>query len=76
LGRVYGWRVIRLIFSSRTYRKYQKVLGLEFKKVLPGVTEHSERSYGFKMAVKLNQYWDIVRGVVSFDSKQRVLSVG
>ncbi|MDD5754558.1 MAG: hypothetical protein PHN45_07395 [Methylococcales bacterium] len=44
VGRLYGWRVIRVFLSTTTYAKYQRVLGLSFREVLPPETELSDRA--------------------------------
>jgi hypothetical protein len=71
LGHKFGWRVLRIIISSKTYSKHQRILGLSFKDELPELTKDSERSAGYQLAVKLNKFWDIVNGIVKVDSKER-----
>ncbi|MDD5754693.1 MAG: hypothetical protein PHN45_08090 [Methylococcales bacterium] len=71
LGKIYGWRVIRIIYSPLTYRKYQKTLNLEFKNVLPEVTDFSKRSKGFQLVSGINKYWKAVSGEFHIDSKER-----
>lgn len=39
IGQYFGWRVLKLLHNPATYRKYEKVLGVEFKKVCPEITE-------------------------------------
>lgn len=62
LGRIYGWRVLRLITSSGAYTKYQRVLELDFKEVLQEETPLSERSLGYVIVKKLKNFWKVVRG--------------
>jgi len=71
VGRVYGWKVLRIITSSKSYTKYQRVLGLQFKDILPETTEYSNRSLGFKLVTKLNNFWDVVKGVASINPKDK-----
>ncbi|MGV1046889.1 hypothetical protein [Limnohabitans sp.] len=75
LGKRYGWRVLRIIYSPMTYRKYQKALGLEFNAVVPEVTPLSERSVGYKIASKIKDYWAAVRREYGIDAKERVWTV-
>lgn len=75
LGRIYGWKVLRIIYSPMTYRKYESALNLEFNKVLPEVTNYSKRSYGFKLVEGVNKYWQAVSGQFKLDSKERRLAV-
>ena len=82
IGRAYGWRVLRIVTSSPSYTKYQRILGLEFKSVLPEVTKISERSLGFRIVTKLNNFWQVVKGEakgeyrVSEKDKRRFASIG
>jgi len=69
LGHRFGWRVLRIVISSKTYTKHQRVLGLSFKDVLPELTKDSQRSAGYQLVVKLNNFWDVVRGEASIDPK-------
>ena len=62
VGRPYGWRVIRVFLSTTTYAKYQRVLGLSFKDVLPPETELSDRALAYRIVKKLKAFWGIVRG--------------
>ena len=71
VGRIYGWRVLRIIVSNPSYIKYQRILGLEFKSVLPEETEHSNKSIGYKIVKTLNNFWQVVRGQSSIDSKDK-----
>lgn len=71
LGRVYGWRVLRIVISSRIYTRHQRILGLDFKKELPRETEYSLKSVGYSIVLGLNKFWDVVKGSYSIDPKQK-----
>lgn len=71
VGRVYGWKVLRIITSSKSYSKYQRVLGMEFKNYLPETTEFSNRSWGFQIVTKLNNFWAVVNGTATINSKEK-----
>lgn len=75
IGRVYGWRVLRIVIGSNSYTKYQRVLGVEFKSILKPTTEFSDKSLGFKLVLKLNNFWDVVKGVASIDPKEKRMLV-
>lgn len=74
LGKVYGWRVLKIIINPITYRKYEKILCLSFKDVLSETTDYSYRSYGYKMAMEIGKYWDIAQRRFSMDSKIRTMT--
>jgi len=71
IGHHYGWRVLRLIISQVSYRKYQKILGLDFKESLPEFTIYTEKSAGYQLVMKLNNFWDVVCGKAKIDRKEK-----
>lgn len=75
VGKIYGWRVLRITISSPSYTKYQRILGLEFKKVLPEKTEFSTKSAGYNLVMKVGKFWETVRGQFSIDPKEKILIV-
>ncbi len=72
LGRVYGWRVIRIITSSKIYTRHQRILALEFKLVLPEETEISRKSIGYTIAKKLNKFWDVVNSKFKIEAHEKM----
>jgi len=73
VGRMYGWKVMRLTTSSTTYRKYQKVLGINFKDELEDLGELSHKSVGLDIVNRLYDFWDVIKGInsVSIDRVER-----
>jgi hypothetical protein len=71
IGHHYGWRVLRLVISQVSYRKYQKILGLDFKESLPELTIYTEKSAGYQLVTKLNNFWDVVKGIATIDRKEK-----
>lgn len=67
VGRLYGWRVTRLVSSKRHWSVACKLFG-DLKEILPerGVLAH--KSVGLAIVDKAENYWDIVAGNVSRDS--------
>lgn len=62
LGKIYGWRVLRVMHASISYRKYQKILQLDFKDWCPDTTPLTARHRGYQLALKAQNFWDLVRG--------------
>ncbi len=65
LGKVYGWKVLRVMHSSVSYRKYQAILGIDFKDWCPSTTSLTERHRGYQLALKAKNFWDLMRGTES-----------
>jgi hypothetical protein len=63
IGQYFGWRVLKLMHNPATYRKYEKVLGIEFKAVCPEITEFGKKkSIGYAITEKLGSFWAVVMG--------------
>lgn len=74
LGRTYGWRVLRIIYSPIAYRKYQKILGFQFKDVLDDETQYSKRSCGFKLVESASDFWKFADRIKPIDAKVRSIA--
>jgi hypothetical protein len=59
-GRIVGWHGLRVIHSSRTFKRYEEILGIEFREVLPEQTEQSERLNGIRLAKKFKKFWQAI----------------
>jgi hypothetical protein len=62
LSRIYGWRVVRLVCTPLTYRKYERVLGIKLRDYSRPEGPLVHRSYGLSFIDSLKQFWDIVTG--------------
>ena len=62
VGHAFGWKVIHLIHSQATVRKYEAILDIKAKEAFPERTAHSMRSVGFTIADKLSNFWKAVKG--------------
>ncbi|GKS70254.1 hypothetical protein W03_22580 [Nitrosomonas sp. PY1] len=63
LGQFFGWRVLKILHNPATYRKYEKVLGVEFKDICPEITEFGKKkSVGYAITEKLGSFWAVVMG--------------
>src|SRR5688572_5444136 len=69
IGRLYGWRVLKMIHNPSTYRKYEEILGLKFTDICPERTELSRKSPGLTAADKNNSFWAVVRGTIQVKGK-------
>ncbi len=66
LGRHYGWRVLMLMHSQATIRKYLKILGIEnLRDVVPEVGVLAGRSRAWRLVEGTSNFWRVVRGQVA-----------
>jgi len=64
IGRRYGWRVMYLVHSKATIRKYEEILGIKIKDVLPEVGELASRSIAWRAVQNVSSYWKAVKGEI------------
>lgn len=72
VGQKYGWRVLRMVHSANTMKKYEKAIGLKYEDICPESTEHSKRNIGFRFAQTIGKYWDVVMGRQKVDRKAEI----
>jgi hypothetical protein len=64
VGLQIGWRPLHLMHMYKTMSRYQKILGLDFREVMPEVGPMADSLRGWRIAKNLNNFWDAVRGNV------------
>lgn len=72
MGHHVGWRVLVLVHSKATLRKYEKILGIKVREFFPEETPSSTRNNGFKIAKKLGNFWKAVSGDIKIDHKKNI----
>lgn len=66
VGRFYGWRVLMLIHSRSTVKKYERILQLkDIRDALPETGVLSHRSAAWKIVQGTKNFWKVVRGEMS-----------
>jgi hypothetical protein len=69
LGHQYGWRVLKIVHSPATLKKYETIIGLKYEEICPETTELSDRNVGFRIYKKIGAFWKIVLGHVKVENK-------
>ncbi|MHB8406430.1 MAG: hypothetical protein ACYDCJ_13530 [Gammaproteobacteria bacterium] len=65
VGRMFGWKVLYLIHTKSTIRKYEKILGLEnIRDVLESETEFSRKSLAYSALKGVSNFWKAVKGEI------------
>lgn len=64
-GRRYGWKVMYLVHSKRTIKKYEKILGIEdIREILPETSDRTHKSVAWKLSQKVGNFWKAVKGEI------------
>lgn len=64
IGRKFGWRVMFLIHSQSTVRKYEKILGFNSKEVFPEEGPWADKSVAYRAVQNVTNYWKAVKGEI------------
>jgi hypothetical protein len=56
-GRKVGWKVLYLVHSKSTIRKYEEILGIKVREFFPEVGPLAHKSVGWMIAQKLSNFW-------------------
>jgi hypothetical protein len=67
LGQYVGWRVLVLMHSKATIRKYERILNIVVRDEFPDEGAESDRSIAYKAANALSNFWKIVSGEAKLD---------
>ena len=72
MGDHFGWRVLVLIHSKRTIRKYEKILGIKIRELFPEEGPSAERSIGYKFVKKIGNFWKAVSGDIKVEGRREI----
>lgn len=62
IGRHVGWKVLYIIHSKRTIRKYEDILGIAVREEFPEIGLDASRSMGFKVLETVSNFWKAISG--------------
>lgn len=64
VGRKLGWKPLFLIHSPKSIKKYEGILGIEFREVMPEVGPKAKHSIAWKVAQTVSNFWKLVKGEI------------
>jgi hypothetical protein len=67
LGHYVGWRVLVLLHSKTTIRKYERILDIKVREEFPEMGPESDRSIFFRAAQAVSNFWKVVSGEIKLD---------
>jgi|GEM_PF-914064 len=72
MGHHMGWKVLYLIHSKRTVRKYEDILGIRIRDVFPEKGPSSYRSIGLNIAERFSNFWKVVAGEIKITDRKKL----
>ena len=62
LGHHFGWKVLHLIHSKRTIKKYEDILRIRVTEAFDAVGPDADRARAYQIIVKASNFWKAVSG--------------
>lgn len=72
LGFHFGWKVLYLIHSKRTIRKYEEILNIKVRDIFPETGPSAYRSYGLNFAAKFSNFWKVAGGDIKIPDRRKI----
>lgn len=72
LGHHMGWRVLYMVHSKKTVRKYEEILNIKVRDIFPEKGPSAGRSTGLAIAEKFSNFWKVVSGEVKIDRRREI----
>ena len=75
IGYHFGWKVLLLVHSKRTIRKYEQILDIDIKTFFPAEGNSAKRSMGLDLAKQIGNFWQVVSGDIKVDNRRNIEDV-
>jgi hypothetical protein len=72
MGHHFGWKVLYLIHSKKTIRKYEDILGIKIREIFLETGPSSYRSVGLTLAMKASNFWKVVSGEEKIENRRKI----
>jgi hypothetical protein len=72
LGHHFGWKVVHLVHSKATVRKYEGILGIKIRDLFQAEGPSSYRSKGFELSLAVGNFWKIVSGAIKLEKRRDI----
>ena len=72
MGHHFGWKVLYLIHSKKTIRKYEDILGIKIRDIFLETGPSSYRSVGLTLAMKASNFWKVVSGEEKIENRRKI----
>jgi len=71
VGHHFGWKVLYLVHSKKTIRKYEEILDIKIRDEFPPEGPSSTRSIGLAISKKFSNFWKIISGEIKFNDEDK-----
>ena len=70
IGRHLGWKVLYILHSKRTIRKYEEILGINIREEFPAEGPDASRAVSFQALQAITNFWKAVSGEIPVADKK------
>ena len=70
MGRLFGWRVVRLVSTRGLWAQANKYFG-DVKKFMPERGKYAHKSVGLKIVDELGEFRNVVNGLINVPIKEK-----
>lgn len=71
IGHHMGWKVLYMIHSKKTIRKYEEILDIKIRDIFPDEGPSAGRSIGLSIAKKFSNFWKVVSGEIPITKEEK-----
>lgn len=72
MGRLFGWRVVRLVSTPGLWRKANQLFG-DPKELMPERGKYAHKSIGLKIVDDFGEYWTVIKGINPIPAEKKKL---
>ncbi len=72
MGHHWGWKILYIIHSKRTIRKYEAILDIRIRDEFDETGPSSYRSQGFRIVEALSNFWKAIGGEAKIENRKIV----
>lgn len=72
LGDYVGWRVLVLVHSKSTVRRYEEILGIRIRQFFPEEGPLASHSEGYRQALALAKFWKVANGDIAVENRREL----
>lgn len=62
VGHHFGWKVLHLVHSKKTIKKYEEILGIKVSEAFPEFGPDANRTNAYKVIMSVANFWKTVSG--------------
>ena len=71
IGHHMGWKVLYMVHSKKTIRKYEEILDIKIRDIFPDEGPSASRSIGLSISKKFSNFWKVVSGEIEMTKDEK-----